>query len=415
MEKIALPLLMASAISLSACCECEVPKSKHQNSSATDVQNDTHDLKQSAKVKDVDAHGEHHIDSMNSISGISKTGNPVVFGNNTITSNSWHHKQHSIGKGTLNFFDGNKVSSANGHLAHHTFVSTKDKNKFSQADFNKAMYDSMQSMGAVEFFSGNLPKTTAKELNAMVGFNSGDYTHIDPTQQTLHQYITDIDGKKVIYQFISDEHRGEVGVFSTESNESNLLAVKQVTTDVLPKELANIETESALSLTEEPTVEKPVDEKVIEVTEEKPINETEEAAEQPVKLANNDQDKTISKESMQSELGNSGAITLNINFDTSKATIREDNIYIIDELHELLRQDPNLKFIIQGHTDDIGEADMNQKLSLARAKEVKAELEKKGIESNRLKAEGYGESKPVVKNNNAENRAQNRRVELVKF
>jgi len=67
---------------------------------------------------------------------------------------------------------------------------------------------------------------------------------------------------------------------------------------------------------------------------------------------------------------------------------------------------------IQGHTDNIGSAAYNMKLSRKRAESVKSYLDKKGIYSTRLKSEGYGFAKPVVPNTTPENRALNRRVEL---
>jgi OmpA-OmpF porin, OOP family len=73
----------------------------------------------------------------------------------------------------------------------------------------------------------------------------------------------------------------------------------------------------------------------------------------------------------------------------------------------------NLEVIIAvGHTDSIGTAAYNQRLSVRRAEAVKAYLVSKGIEQNRIYTEGKGESQPVADNRTAEGRAKNRRVEI---
>jgi outer membrane protein OmpA-like peptidoglycan-associated protein len=70
---------------------------------------------------------------------------------------------------------------------------------------------------------------------------------------------------------------------------------------------------------------------------------------------------------------------------------------------------------IQGHTDNKGSNDHNMKLSKHRANTVINYLELFGIDSKKLKAKGYGETKPVASNDTEEGRAKNRRVELVKI
>jgi outer membrane protein OmpA-like peptidoglycan-associated protein len=67
---------------------------------------------------------------------------------------------------------------------------------------------------------------------------------------------------------------------------------------------------------------------------------------------------------------------------------------------------------IEGYTDNVGKPASNLKLSKTRANAVLAYLKKKGIDTSRLKAEGYGEEKPVGDNKTAAGKAQNRRVEL---
>jgi OOP family OmpA-OmpF porin len=78
----------------------------------------------------------------------------------------------------------------------------------------------------------------------------------------------------------------------------------------------------------------------------------------------------------------------------------------------VLKQNPEIKVEIQGHTDHIGTAVYNQGLSENRAKAVRDYLVRQGIASYRLTAEGYGLTQPVASNDTEEGRAKNRRVEL---
>lgn len=105
-------------------------------------------------------------------------------------------------------------------------------------------------------------------------------------------------------------------------------------------------------------------------------------------------------------------IIAGILFDYDKWNIKPVYYPALDEAVTVLEQNPDLKAEIQGHTDSIGSAAYNMKLSRKRAESVKSYLEKKGIHANRLKSEGYGFTKPVVPNTTPENRALNRRVEL---
>ena len=80
-----------------------------------------------------------------------------------------------------------------------------------------------------------------------------------------------------------------------------------------------------------------------------------------------------------------------------------------------MNDNPQLKFVVEGHTDSDGDAAMNLKLSEARAKAVMEELVRLGIDSSRLQSKGHGESNPLASNNKPEGKAQNRRVEFVSF
>ena len=105
--------------------------------------------------------------------------------------------------------------------------------------------------------------------------------------------------------------------------------------------------------------------------------------------------------------------TLRLNFDTNKADVKEIYYPKLKKIAEILKNNPNLKIEIAGHTDDIGDDKYNLKLSKKRADAVKNILVKYGIDPNRIITKGYGESYPLVPNNTITNRALNRRVEII--
>jgi len=80
----------------------------------------------------------------------------------------------------------------------------------------------------------------------------------------------------------------------------------------------------------------------------------------------------------------------------------------------MLKSEPTMQLIIEGHTDSDGTTEHNQILSEKRAESVKVYLINAGIASSRLFVEGYGESRTVASNITTTGKAQNRRVELVK-
>ena len=99
-------------------------------------------------------------------------------------------------------------------------------------------------------------------------------------------------------------------------------------------------------------------------------------------------------------------------FDFDKAVLKPEGKAKLDDLSSKLGS-INLEVIIAvGHTDSVGTDEYNQKLSIRRAEAVKAYLQGKGIEANRIYTEGKGEKQPVADNKTAAGRAQNRRVEI---
>jgi len=118
---------------------------------------------------------------------------------------------------------------------------------------------------------------------------------------------------------------------------------------------------------------------------------------------------------MKQDIEKEGKAVLNILFDTDKATLKPEGQKVVNQIQALLESNPDLNLSIEGHTDDSGTAERNQELSVARANAVMYSLAAKGIDIQRLKTAGFGAEKPVVANDSKENKAKNRRVELIKF
>ena len=127
-----------------------------------------------------------------------------------------------------------------------------------------------------------------------------------------------------------------------------------------------------------------------------------------------DELEIIDADTIIHKLEKEGHIALYINFDTGKATLKPDAAEIIDEIATALKSKPDLKVKLEGHTDNVGNAAANKKLSNERANAVLNAIVTKGINKSRLSAEGFGLEKPIADNNTEEGRAKNRRVELVK-
>jgi len=102
-----------------------------------------------------------------------------------------------------------------------------------------------------------------------------------------------------------------------------------------------------------------------------------------------------------------------ITFDFDQFVIKENSLYIIDEIVDAMLSRPQLRLEIQGHTDNIGTREYNIELSENRAKAVFDALVERGIDSRRLRYRGFGFSKPVATNDTEEGRAQNRRTQFV--
>lgn len=100
-------------------------------------------------------------------------------------------------------------------------------------------------------------------------------------------------------------------------------------------------------------------------------------------------------------------------FDTGMATLKPGAYTTLDRLATVLKEAPDRKVTIEGHTDSVGGDDYNQQLSQRRAAAVQTALLERGVRSEQITAMGKGETFPVASNDNAAGRQQNRRVELV--
>jgi outer membrane protein OmpA-like peptidoglycan-associated protein len=107
--------------------------------------------------------------------------------------------------------------------------------------------------------------------------------------------------------------------------------------------------------------------------------------------------------------------TQGILFDTGKSDIKPESTPTLKQIAAALKEHPELKVEVQGHTDNVGKADANMKLSQARADAVKGALTGEyAVPESQITARGYGDTKPAAVNATPEGRANNRRVELVK-
>lgn len=101
-----------------------------------------------------------------------------------------------------------------------------------------------------------------------------------------------------------------------------------------------------------------------------------------------------------------------VHFDTDKWDIKPQYFGILDEVVRVLKRNPGLEVIVEGHTDDRASAQHNQTLSENRAKAVMDYIVGKGVASQRLGYKGFGEMNPIDTNDTEDGRAMNRRVEL---
>jgi outer membrane protein OmpA-like peptidoglycan-associated protein len=102
----------------------------------------------------------------------------------------------------------------------------------------------------------------------------------------------------------------------------------------------------------------------------------------------------------------------NLEFETGKDKIKTKSYLSLNGLATLLKEKPNYGLKIDGHTDNVGAAEMNMELSRKRAEAVKNYLVSKGVDASKLETQGYGLTRPIADNNTAAGRQKNRRVEM---
>lgn len=100
-------------------------------------------------------------------------------------------------------------------------------------------------------------------------------------------------------------------------------------------------------------------------------------------------------------------------FETGSAELQAGNTSNLGRLVTFLEQYPERNAVIEGHTDNVGSVDANQKLSERRAESVRSFLVDKGISSQRLTTKGLGQEQPLASNDSADGRRSNRRVEII--
>jgi outer membrane protein OmpA-like peptidoglycan-associated protein len=112
--------------------------------------------------------------------------------------------------------------------------------------------------------------------------------------------------------------------------------------------------------------------------------------------------------------GNEIKLSDKILFETDSHKILGQSSALLEEIAEVMQKNPNIEQVeIQGHTDNTGGRDHNQKLSDARANSVKDWLVKAGVSGSRLVSKGYGQDRPLAPNVTEANRTKNRRVQFI--
>lgn len=102
-----------------------------------------------------------------------------------------------------------------------------------------------------------------------------------------------------------------------------------------------------------------------------------------------------------------------VHFASGKAKILPDSFELLSQVAAVFKSNPTMRVMIEGHTDNVGSAAKNLKLSDQRAKAVRLHLiDKNGVAADRIEAVGYGQTKPIAANASAKGRALNRRVEF---
>lgn len=129
---------------------------------------------------------------------------------------------------------------------------------------------------------------------------------------------------------------------------------------------------------------------------------------------NSPEDDQMNRDIYLTPLAVGEKVTLtNIYFETSKAILLSESFPSLDNLVKMMQENANMEIRLEGHTDNIGDADKNMGLSIDRVMSVKRYLMNKGIAPQRIQTKGFGNTRPVTDNSTEEARQKNRRVEFV--
>lgn len=122
----------------------------------------------------------------------------------------------------------------------------------------------------------------------------------------------------------------------------------------------------------------------------------------------------ITANEMFKKINSGDTLTLYINFETGKSVIKSESQNLVEELYQMMNENPSLKISVEGHTDNVGNKASNQSLSENRAASLKTALVSKGISGDRINTTGFGPDKPLADNSTEDGKAKNRRVEIKK-
>jgi len=264
-------------------------------------------------------------------------------------------------------------------------------------------YFSVVREGVIKFDDFELAMTNGNVKGTEAGLRFG--IGVQYPQRIGNMYINL--GGEVSYDYgLTDtwseaEHNGEsfgvnINPYEIEGKRKNRALLFSLTISIRLSELVRTRPtpEQEEVVIDEPTIEEP-DTIVPEVI--KPCYSIEEIN-QMLAEGKSIQDKTI--------------CMTNITFEIDKAIIKNESKPFLDAVVLMLQNNPNMKMNIYGHTDDLGSDEYNMQLSVKRAKSVVDYLVSKGIDANRLSSQGFGETKPIDKNDTEEGRRNNRRVEF---
>jgi OOP family OmpA-OmpF porin len=141
------------------------------------------------------------------------------------------------------------------------------------------------------------------------------------------------------------------------------------------------------------------------------LDEADKCPDQP-ETKNGFQDADGCPDELPKEVAKFAGVIKGIQFDFGKATIRKESNKTLDEAIQVLKQYGDLRIMISGHTDNVGEAATNIELSQQRAASVKEYMVSKGIDSGRIETRGAGPGEPVADNATDKGRQENRRIEF---